>query len=238
MPVGSKHLRNGILKQHAFVDSKLPSKNLFIDFVLQKFVLVKSVADQQSRITQVALDIGIRFAERQTNIRIICSAAFIGHHGIRQPEKCFLILIGRGSCGNAIENNALFVPRKKPRNLVKYGQHLGTILCTDLHDIVPIKLQNIPLFLIGFSEVLMSFQKGNHTHWHAADQQILPPQKHRFVVQASFERLPLIKAGTDIAYQRLFLQSPAKFLEVQRIHLDMPLLGWNDNILYILLNGD
>ncbi len=35
MPVGSKHLRNGILKQHAFVDSKLPSKNLFIDFVLQ-----------------------------------------------------------------------------------------------------------------------------------------------------------------------------------------------------------
>ena len=31
MPIGSKHLRNGILKQHAFVDSKLPSKNLFID---------------------------------------------------------------------------------------------------------------------------------------------------------------------------------------------------------------
>lgn len=51
MTVRGEHLRDGIFKKHPLVQTELSRKDLLINLIFQKFVLVKRVADQQPGIT-------------------------------------------------------------------------------------------------------------------------------------------------------------------------------------------
>ena len=51
--IGNQHLGNGVFIEHAFVQSQLARQDLFVNFVLQKFIFIKGMADQQSRVTEV-----------------------------------------------------------------------------------------------------------------------------------------------------------------------------------------
>ena len=123
-------------------------------------------------------------------------------------------------------------------DLIENGKNLRTVLRLDLHHIVPVKLQNISLFQIRLSKVPASFQKCHKAHGHATHQHVLFEQQHGFVVETSVQRLLFLETGADILYQRLFFQCPAKLLKIHRIHLDVPFLRGNHNILHILLDGN
>ena len=110
MAIGRQHLCNDIFIQHSLVQTQLAVQNLFVDFILQQLVFIESVADKQPRVAQVALDIGIGFCQGQTHVGVAGSAAFVGNHGIGQPEEGFLILVSRRTGRNAIEHHPLFVP--------------------------------------------------------------------------------------------------------------------------------
>ena len=236
--IGCQHLRNDIFVEHSLVQPQFAIQDLLVDFILQQLVFVESVAEKQPRVPQIALDIGVRFCQRQPHIGVIGTAAFIGDHGIGQPEEGFLILIRRRTGGDPIEHDPLFVPGEQAGNLVKNRQHLGAVLRLNLHDVVPIQCQNVPFFQISLAKVFPPFQERNNAHGHPTHKHILLEQEHGLIVKRSLQRLPLFKASSDISDHRLFAQCPAEFLKVQGIHFHLPFLGRNHNVLDVFLNGN
>ena len=196
------------------------------------------MADQKPGITHVALDIGVRFRKGQPNIGVIGTTAFIGHHRIGKPEEGFLILLGRGILRNTVKYHPLLMAGKQPRNLIVNRQDLGTVLGFDFHNIIAIKLQNVPFFRICLAKILMAFQKSNDAHGHTTHQHILLEQQHGLIVKAPFQWLPFFKAGTNVCDQRSLVERPAELLEIQRIHFYVPFLRGNHNVLHIFLDGN
>lgn len=56
-------------------------------------------------------------------------------------------------------------------------------------------------------------------------------------MQRLFERLLLLKAGTDEIHQRIVTKRPEKFLKIHRIHLEVAFLGGNGDVLDVFLDG-
>ena len=111
-------------------------------------------------------------------------------------------------------------------------------MCLNLHYIVPVQCQNVPLFQIGLAKILPAFQERNNAHGHSAHQHILLEQEHGLIVERPLQRLPLFKAGLDIGHHGLFPQRPAEFLKVQGVHFHLPFLGGNHNVLHVFLDGN
>ena len=63
MTIGNKHLCNGIFINHSCVKSQLSGQNLLIYLVRKQLVFIKCMTDQKTRITHVALDVGIGLGE-------------------------------------------------------------------------------------------------------------------------------------------------------------------------------
>ena len=121
-----------------------------------------------------------------------------------------------------VEDNSFFMSGQQTGDLVENSQNLGAILCFDFHDVIAVKLQNIPLFNIRFSKVFLTFKKSNNAHGHTAHQQVLLEQKHGLIVHTSLQRDSLLETISDIWDQRRFVKCPAEFLKIQRVHLEMP----------------
>ena len=124
MSIGYKHLGNRVLIEHSLVDAQFAAENLLIDLILQQLVFIEGMAYQQAGISHIALDVSIGLGEGQAYIGVIDAPAFIGDHGIRQPEECLLILLRSGAFRNTAEHHPLLMSGQQARNLVVNRQYL------------------------------------------------------------------------------------------------------------------
>ena len=127
---------------------------------------------------------------------------------------------------------------QKCRYLIINGQYLGSVLIADLHYIIPIKRQDIPLGLIRRRKTLSAFYKCVNALGHPAHYHILFEQQHSLLVQAFCQGFLLSKTLPDICEDLFLAQGRTEFFEIHRIHGDFSFLRWNDDVADIFPNGN
>ena len=122
------------------------------------------------------------------------------------------------------------------RNFIKDTLYLHLIAGGVFHDVCPVKGQNIAFDTVYPVKVL-AFHILLHRLRHSTHDKILPEIVHCLSVHYLPHGLVGFKPLADNVHQGIIAHRPQKFLKIHRVHLDMPFLGWDDDIFDIFLDG-
>ena len=125
---------------------------------------------------------------------------------------------------------------KFSRNGVENAFHLLFKTISMFFNVLTIEVEDHALFPVDLEEIAM-LDKVLHHLRHSANQQVFAEIIHCLGMDGA--KWPfLFKAVFDERHHHLVAQSPKKFLEIHRIHLDAPLFRGNQYVLDILVDGN